>query len=143
MPATRPIPQDPDKLRLGGAEIGGHQLLVEEGRWYTCNRLEVLLGPTSLFVSLRAQHWLLKFNVGFLKGFCWPAMCFTLLAESCCSMLRHSRPPRSSQCHSVAVIRGSCVQAFPVGRPDVHLKALRLSVWDGLDAHLDLQALSG
>jgi hypothetical protein len=23
------------------ADIGGHQMLVEEGRWYTCNRLEV------------------------------------------------------------------------------------------------------
>ena len=51
-PATLPIPQDPDNLRLGGAEIGGHQLLVEEGRWYTCNRLEVLPGPALPFVFL-------------------------------------------------------------------------------------------
>jgi hypothetical protein len=25
-------------------EIGGHQLIVEEGRWYTVNRLEVGVG---------------------------------------------------------------------------------------------------
>lgn len=46
-------------------EIGGHQLVVEEGRWYTVNRLEV--GETErqhLFMSAL----LVKSNYGFLIG---------------------------------------------------------------------------
>lgn len=39
-------------------EIGGHQLIVEEGRWYTVNRLEV----SQLFVCL----------------FCFVLFCFAL-----------------------------------------------------------------
>lgn len=42
-------------LHLGGGrtDIGGHQMLVEEGRWYTCNRLEVGSGQnTSVSVQV-------------------------------------------------------------------------------------------
>lgn len=30
-------------------EIGGHQLIVEEGRWYTVNRLEVRINRNGRF----------------------------------------------------------------------------------------------
>lgn len=35
--------QAPDTYAI--VEIGGHQMFVEPGKWYTCNRLQVCMHP--------------------------------------------------------------------------------------------------
>jgi len=51
-------------------EIGGHQLIVEEGRWYTVNRLEVAPGAKINLGRVLALKHAGKFHVGkpYLEG---------------------------------------------------------------------------
>lgn len=42
----------PTDMRVPDADLGGTQLLVEEGRWYTCNRLQVGVLPTQALIFL-------------------------------------------------------------------------------------------
>lgn len=51
-------------------EIGGHQLIVEEGRWYTVNRLEAEPGSTIKLGRVLALKSDGKFQVGqpYLEG---------------------------------------------------------------------------
>jgi ribosomal protein L21 len=45
-------------------EVGGHQMFVEPGKWYTCNRLKADVGSKIKFGRVLALKKDGKFNVG-------------------------------------------------------------------------------
>ncbi|KAI8464559.1 MAG: plastid ribosomal protein L21 [Monoraphidium minutum] len=51
-------------------EVGGHQMFVEPGKWYTCNRLQVETGSKIRFGRVLALKQDGKFTVGapYLEG---------------------------------------------------------------------------
>ncbi|KAK9833978.1 hypothetical protein WJX81_000391 [Elliptochloris bilobata] len=65
-PATAVAQPEPvDELgKYAVIDIGGHQMLVEEGRWYTCNRLEAEPGSKLLLGRVLALKEAGQFHVG-------------------------------------------------------------------------------
>lgn len=39
-------------------EVGGHQMFVEPGKWYTCNRLQVRMGLEAARTTVASTAWL-------------------------------------------------------------------------------------